>query len=67
MPLRPPRTGLRISVQHSSKMEQRWLRLILHSETVSTEIDYHVFLTPRGECKGLYVINQKGTPSRCGS
>ena len=33
----------------------------LYSETVNTEIDYHVFLTPRGECKGLYVINQKGS------
>ena len=32
----------------------------LYSETVNTEIDYHVFLTPRGECKGLYVTNQKG-------
>jgi len=31
----------------------------LYSETVNTEIDYHVFLTPRGECKGLYVVNQK--------
>ena len=33
----------------------------LYSETVNTEIDYHVFLTPRGECKGLYVTNQKGS------
>jgi len=33
----------------------------LYSETVNTKIDYHVFLTPRGECKGLYVINQKGS------
>ena len=32
----------------------------LYSETVNTKIDYHVFLTPRGECKGLYVINQMG-------
>ena len=33
----------------------------IYSETVNTEIDYHVFLTPRGECKGLYVTNQKGS------
>ena len=33
----------------------------LYAETVNTEIDYHVFLTPRGECKGLYVTNQKGS------
>jgi hypothetical protein len=32
-----------------------------YAETVNTEVDYHVFLTPRGECKGLYVANQKGT------
>jgi len=27
-------------------------------QTVNTEMEYHVFLTPNGECKGLYV-NQK--------
>jgi hypothetical protein len=32
----------------------------VYAETVNTEIDYHVFLTPRGKCKGLYVTNQKG-------
>jgi len=31
------------------------------AETVNTDMEYHVFLTPRGECKGLYVTNQKGT------
>jgi hypothetical protein len=25
------------------------------AQTVNTGIDYHVFLTPRGDCKGLYV------------
>jgi hypothetical protein len=30
-----------------------------YAETVNTEVDYHVFLTPRGECKGLYVASQK--------
>jgi hypothetical protein len=30
-------------------------------KTVNTEVDYHVFLTPRGQCMGLYVANQKGT------
>jgi hypothetical protein len=32
----------------------------VYAETVNTEIDYHVFLTPRGECEGLYVVNQTG-------
>jgi TGF-beta propeptide len=27
------------------------------TSTVNTAIDYHVFLTPRGECEGLYVTN----------
>jgi hypothetical protein len=31
------------------------------ASTVNTAIDYHVFLTPRGECAGLYVANL--TPS----
>ena len=30
------------------------------AETVNTEMDYHVFLTPNGNCKGLYVTNKKG-------
>jgi hypothetical protein len=25
------------------------------AQTVNTDLDYHVFLTPRGECEGLYV------------
>jgi hypothetical protein len=33
----------------------------IFASTVNTAIDYHVFLTPRGECEGLYVTNQ--TPS----
>ncbi len=24
------------------------------AETVSTEVEYHVFLTPKGDCQGLY-------------
>ena len=31
------------------------------ASTVNTAIDYHVFLTPHGECEGLYVTNL--TPS----
>lgn len=30
-------------------------------ETVNTMDDYHVFLTARGNCKGLYVANQTST------
>ncbi len=28
------------------------------AETVNTGIEYHVFLTPKGDCKGLYVSNE---------
>ncbi|MGA8029286.1 MAG: hypothetical protein WB992_19265, partial [Bryobacteraceae bacterium] len=27
------------------------------AQTVNTAMDYHVFVTPRGECEGLYVTN----------
>jgi len=27
------------------------------AQTINTSPDYHVFLTPRGDCKGLYVSN----------
>jgi hypothetical protein len=27
-------------------------------QTVNTGIEYHVFLTPKGDCKGLYVANE---------
>jgi hypothetical protein len=27
------------------------------AQTVNTGVEYHVFLTPRGECEGLYVAN----------
>ena len=28
------------------------------AETVNTAMEYHVFLTPKGDCKGLYVANK---------
>ena len=28
------------------------------AETVSTEVEYHVFLTPKGDCEGLYIASQ---------
>lgn len=31
------------------------------AQTVNTDLDYHVFVTPRGECEGLYVTDL--TPS----
>ena len=31
------------------------------AETVSKEYEYHVFLTPRGDCRGLYVAIQSAT------
>jgi len=34
----------------------------IFAETVNTGVEYHVFLTPNGDCKGLYV-NQKSATS----
>jgi hypothetical protein len=31
------------------------------ARTVNAGIDYHVFLTPKGDCKGLYVTNETAT------
>jgi hypothetical protein len=31
------------------------------AQTVNTGIEYHVFLTPNGDCKGLYVTNKTAT------
>jgi hypothetical protein len=30
-------------------------------ETVNTGVEYHVFLTPKGDCEGLYVSNETAT------
>ena len=49
----------------SAKLENG--RTVVHidpifSRTVDTKLDYHVFLTPEGDCKGLFVT-QKGESS----
>jgi hypothetical protein len=31
-----------------------------YAQTVNTGMEYHVFLTPKGDCKGLYVTNETG-------
>jgi hypothetical protein len=31
------------------------------AQTVNTEMEYHVFLTPKGDCEGLYVSNETAT------
>ena len=31
------------------------------AETINGQMDYQVFLTPRGDCEGLYVTNQTAT------
>jgi hypothetical protein len=31
-----------------------------YAQTVNTGMQYHVFLTPKGDCKGLYVANETG-------
>jgi hypothetical protein len=28
------------------------------AQTINTGMEYHVFLTPKGDCKGLYVTNE---------
>ena len=33
----------------------------IFGQTVNTEMDYHVFLTPEGDCKGLYVSQKSPT------
>jgi hypothetical protein len=33
----------------------------IFGQTVNTGIDYHVFLTPNGDCKGLYVAQKSAT------
>ena len=30
-------------------------------QTVNTDIEYHVFLTPKGDCKGLYIAKESPT------
>jgi hypothetical protein len=32
----------------------------IFAQTVNGGIEYHVFLTPKGDCKGLYVTNETG-------
>ncbi len=31
------------------------------AETVNTDMEYHVFLTPKGDCKGLFVSNERAS------
>jgi hypothetical protein len=33
----------------------------LFGETVNTGVEYHVFLTPKGDCKGLYVAQESAS------
>jgi RNA polymerase-interacting CarD/CdnL/TRCF family regulator len=33
----------------------------LYAQTVNTAVTYHVFLTPEGDCRGLYVTNETPT------
>ena len=33
----------------------------VYAQTVNTELDYRVFLTPNGDCKGLYVTRKTAT------
>lgn len=32
-----------------------------YAQTVNTTMEYHVFLTPKGDCRGLYVTNETPT------
>jgi hypothetical protein len=31
------------------------------AQTINTGVEYHVFLTPKGDCEGLYVTNETAT------
>jgi hypothetical protein len=31
------------------------------TQTINTKLEYHVFLTPKGDCKGLYVHQETPT------
>jgi len=33
----------------------------IFGQTVNTDMEYHVFLTPKGDCNGLYVSNETST------
>ena len=37
------------------------------AQIVNTGVDYHVFLTPKGDCRGLYVANRLRTASMSAS
>lgn len=37
----------------------------IFGQTVNTDIEYHVFLTPNDDCKGLYVTNKTASGFRC--
>ena len=48
----------------SGRLESGVGRIALEStfvQTVNTGSDYHVFVTPEGECRGLYVSNKSAT------
>ncbi len=32
----------------------------IFAQTINGDVDYHVFITPNGECEGLYVTNKSG-------
>ncbi len=45
----------------SGKLSSGSARIVLDptfAQTVNSSVEYHVFLTPRGDCEGLYVGNQ---------
>ena len=45
----------------SGELAKGFVHIALDStfaQTVNTSVDYHVFLTPKGDCEGLYVTNE---------
>ena len=57
------RTGLRILVEELLQNGVTTIQIdpLLHPNGKYSPIEYRVFLTPEGNCKGLYVTNK--TPS----
>ena len=45
----------------SARLSKGWAQVQLEptfAQTVNAEMEYHVFLTPKGDCKGLYVSQE---------
>ena len=59
MPSKLRKTGLRTPVPLASHNGSAVVHLeSTFAQTVNSSVEYHVFLTPNGDCKGLYVTSK---------